>query len=278
MGLDRELLSAYLDGEVPEPWSSRIANRIEAEPETKQAYEELLDLHQLLKRDRSELDATMLPRSEEVLSRVFESAEKGQTQTRRFSRFSLIRRGGIFSWNMSMPLPAAAAAAVVLIFSLGFGLARIQQPEVQRNPQLANISALHDDSDGITLDSGFLNPVASTASTSSGGSSYYSRSSFEGLPLTVDQLVSLQQALDQMKGSSPTALPGVTINVQDLTQLLQILQGAGKIREITIELPEQRNLELIGEPALVRPGARARSVPPNLNFSLTDDGEAGAND
>lgn len=270
MGLDRELLSAYIDGEIPEPWKSRITARIENEADTKQAYDELLYAHRVLKNDSTRIEENLVPQGEEVLSKIYATLESGGAKPAKTSPFSVIRRGGIFSWRMSLPLPAAAAAALVLMFSLGFGLASLSRTPRMDN-QVADLSAAQAQAQvSQVLDQGFLNPVASRGSAGSTAGStpqgFYSRTSFDGLPLSVDQLMVLQQALDQMKTGPQTALPGVTITVQDLSQLIQILQGTGRIREITIEMPEQRNLELIGEPALVT-SSGTRQVPPGLDFS-----------
>lgn len=44
----------------------------------------------------------------------------------------------------------------------------------------------------------------------------------------------------------------VTVNVKDVEQLLDILNGQNKIREVKIELPEPHQFKLMGEPLLLR--------------------------
>ncbi|WP_455381171.1 anti-sigma factor family protein [Salinispira pacifica] len=44
----------------------------------------------------------------------------------------------------------------------------------------------------------------------------------------------------------------VTVNVKDVEQLIDILNGQNKIREVKIELPEPHQFRLMGEPLLLR--------------------------
>ncbi|HUX12201.1 MAG TPA: hypothetical protein VMW87_04185 [Spirochaetia bacterium] len=44
----------------------------------------------------------------------------------------------------------------------------------------------------------------------------------------------------------------ITVNVKDVEQLLDILNGQNKIRDVKIELPEPHQFKLMGEPLLLR--------------------------
>lgn len=66
---------------------------------------------------------------------------------------------------------------------------------------------------------------------------------FMGSQRTDLQQAAMAQTLDGLK---------VTVNVKDVEQLLDILNGQNKIREVNIQLPEPHQFRLIGEPLLLR--------------------------
>jgi hypothetical protein len=234
MGLDSELVSAYLDDEVPSPWKERIEERIANDPEDKKLYSYFQQTKEFLQADKQWIQDQTSEMSGRVLASVLSEIEEDRSPSR--SRF----------WNsrISVPVPVVAAAALVLVFGFGFNLARtlmddsqtfvatqIQEP-VQLLPQgLYGLPVANNQTPDIqTLFSTQLN----------------------GVPLSLDQIALMQQ-LSQMSSAAGRASSGVgvTINLQDVNQLLQLLQGATTIREVTIDVPIQSDLELLGEPTLM---------------------------
>lgn len=102
---DDVLLSAYLDGEVPERYRAEIEASIASDPAVNERYSQLERLHQLLRED-SAADIRQL------MDRGFASVMR-RVAVRPNSRFGLWWR------QIQVPIPAVAAAAVVLVVLTG---------------------------------------------------------------------------------------------------------------------------------------------------------------
>jgi anti-sigma factor RsiW len=96
---DPQILSIYLDGELPSPWKEKMESHFLQCPACREKLENLKHLHELLNA------GTGKTRVEEARNRVWQKLESG----RRF-------RTGARLWRrrLSVPLPAAAAAAVII--------------------------------------------------------------------------------------------------------------------------------------------------------------------
>lgn len=98
---DDKLLSAYIDGEVPEEFASRVEESINTDPDCRNRYESFVSLR-----------AAMHEHDVPELSERRQSALDGIRR-----RVSVQPRGALArSWRrINLPLPAAAAAAVVFL-------------------------------------------------------------------------------------------------------------------------------------------------------------------
>ncbi len=237
MALDSELLSAYLDGEVPTPWDERIRERLESSQEDLRVYESLLGAKNFLQNDRKITDENI----DSMKQSVWESIQK------EVSADLDTPHRGFWHSRLTVPTPLVAAAALLLFFSFGFTLARsimVTPGQTQLPPQQASAEAV-----------GFGIPVSNTIPDIQ---TLFS-TQLNGYPLTPDQLATLRLLADPTRRPGSNNGLGVTINLQDVNQLLQLLQGASNIREISIELPGVNGFELIGEPTLVPGRSRAHN-------------------
>jgi len=113
---DRELLSAYIDGEVPSPWRERIAEHLSSCPACARIAELYAELGRAMRADE-------LPGEEASLARVRARLEGDLARAE-----APASRGGasipaevdapIWRRSVRLPLPLAAAAAV-LVLALG---------------------------------------------------------------------------------------------------------------------------------------------------------------
>jgi len=97
---DPQLLSVYLDGELPSPWKEKMETHLASCPKCKEKIEDYKKLH-------CSFNEEDLQKSKD---RVWEKLENKIGTRRRFTpRNTMWRR------RLSIPLPAAAAAAIVIM-------------------------------------------------------------------------------------------------------------------------------------------------------------------
>jgi len=97
---DSQIISVYLDKELPSPWKEKIEIHFEKCPECKQKLENLKRLSLFLKQDTDQ----------ELIETAAGRVWKNLVPTRRFRP----NPAAIWQRKFSVPLPAAAAAAVVI--------------------------------------------------------------------------------------------------------------------------------------------------------------------
>lgn len=102
---DWELLSAYLDNEVPSPWKEKIAAELERDPDCRAVFEQISSTRTLL-HEGPEPDFAAA--KEAVWQRIVDAAP---------SRRSV----PVWSRRIAVPLPVVAAVATLLLM-LGAGL------------------------------------------------------------------------------------------------------------------------------------------------------------
>lgn len=107
---DRELLSAWVDGEVPSPWRETIEHHTSACADCSATVRELRRVRDVLTSDASRFDAAASQASDRVLAKLGAVAHPGPLRPRAF-----------WARRYSVPLPAAAAAAL-LVALLGLAL------------------------------------------------------------------------------------------------------------------------------------------------------------
>jgi hypothetical protein len=103
---DRQILSLYLDGELPSPWKEKLETHLSSCPACVSRLEEYRRLSALL---AGSAGASPEAARERVWQRLAPRAGL---------RGPHVRRGGIWSRRVSLPFPAAAAAAAVLVAAL----------------------------------------------------------------------------------------------------------------------------------------------------------------
>ncbi|MDR2541871.1 MAG: zf-HC2 domain-containing protein [Treponema sp.] len=103
---DPQLLSIYLDGELPSPWKEKMQEHFAQCPKCKEKLENFKRLQYLFKKETS-ADLTFVEHTKE---RVWEKIENKIDAKRHFApRSTMWRR------RLSIPLPVAAAAAIVIM-------------------------------------------------------------------------------------------------------------------------------------------------------------------
>ncbi|MCL2765019.1 MAG: hypothetical protein FWD40_07050 [Treponema sp.] len=121
---DPQILSIYVDGELPSPWKEKMEAHFKICPLCREKYENFSRLHKLFKKDYSEkrtyvervIDEPFLPEE-----RTYTEEEMQETKERIWHRIEEKRRLRTHGWRrrLSIPLPAAAAAAVILMLVAG---------------------------------------------------------------------------------------------------------------------------------------------------------------
>jgi anti-sigma factor RsiW len=114
---DRELLSAYADGEVPEPWKGRLAGHIAHCEACAKAVEGFRSLS--LRIQTTDLSAEGFDESA-ALRRIGSSLEAALAEREKRARSA--RPTELWRRRLVLPLPAAAAAALVVAALLALAI------------------------------------------------------------------------------------------------------------------------------------------------------------
>jgi anti-sigma factor RsiW len=107
---DRELLSAWIDGEVPSPWRESLDKHIGACADCSAALASMRRVRDLLSADSATVDSAALSAKDRVAARLSSMPRSQPIEIR-----------PLWSRRYALPLPAIAAAAVVLA-SMSFAL------------------------------------------------------------------------------------------------------------------------------------------------------------
>ena len=120
---DPQLLSIYIDGELPSPWKEKMESHFSQCSVCREKLENLQRLQELLKKDTTERrtiagkNAADAEGSESV-SAEHETEFMEEARTRVWQKLESRRRfksgTGLWRRRLSIPLPAAAAAAVII--------------------------------------------------------------------------------------------------------------------------------------------------------------------
>jgi len=145
---DPQLLSIYVDGELPSPWKEKMESHFSQCSVCAQKLKNLESLRELFKKDMS-ARRTVGENAPDSTEHEIEFMEEAKTRIwqKLESRRRFKRSAGLWQRKLSIPLPAAAAAAVIialltmLIFRGGRvqnnGFAQAQQPQESYNFNLA---------------------------------------------------------------------------------------------------------------------------------------------
>jgi hypothetical protein len=125
---DPQLLSIYVDGELPSPWKEKVEKHSAECPECREKLENFKQLHELFKKD-THISRTFVERvvdepaeqrtytEEEMLEAAKNRVWDNMTAKRRYRRNPALWRR-----RLSVPLPAAAAAALIVALIAVFWL------------------------------------------------------------------------------------------------------------------------------------------------------------
>jgi len=109
---DPQLLSIYIDGELPSPWKEKMESHFSQCSVCREKLDNLQRLHELLKKDTADAKGS------ESAAVEHETEFIEEARTRVWQKLESRRRfksgAGLWQRRLSIPLPAAAAAAVII--------------------------------------------------------------------------------------------------------------------------------------------------------------------
>ena len=125
---DPQLLSIYIDGELPSPWKEKMEGHFSQCSVCREKLVNLQRLHELLKKDTTEgrttvdKNAAAAEGSQPAVEHEAEFMEEARTRVwqKLESRRRFKSGAGLWRRRLSIPLPAAAAAAVIIALLTAF--------------------------------------------------------------------------------------------------------------------------------------------------------------
>jgi hypothetical protein len=145
---DRQILSVYLDGELPSPWKEKMEAHLGECPQCREKLEAFQGISRALEGSGAARAAEAA--RERVWAAITQNGLPGNPAIRRHP--SLWRR------TVSVPLPAAALAAAAAVFIIVFAAAWTRSAVVPLSPDAGPV--LSDGSSGIDLDLQGIMPVS----------------------------------------------------------------------------------------------------------------------
>jgi len=141
---DPQLLSIYVDGELPSPWKEKMESHFSQCSACGEKLENLKRLHELFKEDisarraindQNSADAEGSDAAEQ--EQKFMEDAKARIWQKLESRWRFKRGTGLWQRRLSVPLPAAAAAALVIVLLAAFWFrdGRIKNNGFAQQPQ-----------------------------------------------------------------------------------------------------------------------------------------------
>ena len=110
---DRQIISLYLDGELPSPWKEKMTSHLETCPECRAALAVYYGL-----RERSPNEERVLAAQERVWKKLTAPPLAAARENPVKQPSQRYRRQNIWNRSFTVPLPAAVAAAVVIIIAM----------------------------------------------------------------------------------------------------------------------------------------------------------------
>jgi anti-sigma factor RsiW len=137
---DRQILSVYLDGELPSPWKEKLESHLTQCPQCRERLESyrLFSVSAAADTESARKEAVFMETAKERVWRNLETRRRFGNRSGRIIR-------GISVWrrSISIPLPAVAAAAAVLVITCAALWVR-QPAEPVAIPQMALASSEED--------------------------------------------------------------------------------------------------------------------------------------
>ena len=225
-----QILSEYMDNELPPEVAKQVEARFKLDAAFQARYQALLKLRQTLQVPI--LDEVLLS---DMQAHVWQQVQRRLGGPQRPFQYWLALAVDAMHRRIALPMPALAAMLVVVLTLGIFAISRGGQASAQ------NLAA---------------NQTSQTATPVSvdGNQSIISLPSTLGsMPLASKSLSAAGFKLD----SATSAFAGgrsmeVTIQVQNLRQLLTLLENNQDINEVTIQLPHLQTLHPLGEASLMR--------------------------
>jgi hypothetical protein len=145
---DRQILSVYLDGELPSPWKEKMESHLASCPLCR---ERLESWGRISGKMRGEEEPVPLERAWERLCGRIRDAE----ESNKFIAGERASPGGLWRRRVVLPFPAAAAAAAALLFLIGSILFRAQAGNPVPDIAISSLEAA-----GIDMELDNIRPVS----------------------------------------------------------------------------------------------------------------------
>lgn len=107
---DRELLSAWIDGEVPSPWNEAIERHLDGCASCAEAVRSLRALGERLRVDSAAMD----PAAEAAAARVYGRVAPSLRPSAGLGRAAPRTSSALWARRLAVPIPTAAAAALMI--------------------------------------------------------------------------------------------------------------------------------------------------------------------
>jgi anti-sigma factor RsiW len=127
---DPQVLSIYVDGELPSPWKEKLETHLKGCPLCREKYENFRQLHELFKKDTTAKrvyieriidEPAGLKNGEE---RTYTESEMQEAKERIWNKINDEQQSSsrnnktVWHRRLSVPLPAAAAAAIIIMLAI----------------------------------------------------------------------------------------------------------------------------------------------------------------
>jgi len=149
---DRELLSAYADGEVPSPWKERIAEHLASCEACSAAVERYASLGARLRAQACPGEDAIVARVRARLEGALASRPAAGEAGRLLSSFGAARPDSSWHRRISLPLPVAAAAAAAILFFAGLAASTLLRPARNAPPTLAAAEVIPSGAQPVSMD------------------------------------------------------------------------------------------------------------------------------
>ena len=151
---DPQLLSIYVDGEIPSPWDEKMDAHLKECPACREKVENFKRLRELINKDPSAKKT-----SEEELLKSKEKIWRRIEEKRRFVSYPRV-----WQRRISIPLPIAAAAAIIIalivvFFSRGGQILNNGFAGIKANTEVFRVLAAEEEIPGIIPSATDLNGV-----------------------------------------------------------------------------------------------------------------------
>lgn len=147
---DRDLLSAYADGEVPSPWKERIAEHLASCGNCAAVVERYESLRARFRADACSGEVAMVERVRARVER--DLASRPASPRGSFVPGRVAWPGTTRGRRVSLPLPLAAAAAAALLFFAGLAAAGLFRPSGSAVPALASAEVIPNGAQEVSMD------------------------------------------------------------------------------------------------------------------------------